>query len=112
MKKKITTKSWAKKYLPRVRKLLRWYQGEENECRVRCPLCIEKFTEGCGTCPWLVFSGRKCWAHKRLFYPNDCETMSDLRKQRLQPWTRNRIRTLRRWEKRLLEIICGERFSC
>jgi len=97
MNKSIMTKTRAKEWLPAVRKLLRWYQGEENECQYLCPLCSCKAKPkfGCTGCLWKLFDKTLC----------DSEEAVNGRKNRTQPWTRNAIKRLKRWEKRLLSII-------
>jgi len=114
MSKPIMTKTKAREWLPAVRKLLRWYQGEDNDCKFLCPLCDKSQKLFCEDCIWILFTDKSCCHHRigeqkaKFKDPADRnyhQGLSYMRAERLQPWTRNAIERLKRWEKRLLAII-------
>lgn len=102
MSKPIITKTRAEEWLLAVRELLAWYQKGNNKLEYDCPLCNLSESPNCQDCLWLIFEGRDCDSVGQEY---DDKYICQLRRERKQPWTRNAIKRLKRWEKRLLAII-------
>ena len=121
MKKFTMTKTQYRALLPAIRKLIRHYEGKEHLGLLDCPLCevsrrISRNslppggyvgTHACRFCPWMLFARMNCETYVEKYYMrNDFGTVaSRLRVDREPRWTRNRIRTLKRWEMRIKAII-------
>jgi len=96
------TPEHAKLWLPVVRELREYYEGKNDKFVHRCPLCqiAESFTccdFKCKYCLWTVFEGGWC--------ENFVKDVRMKRKNRLQSWCKQSISRLKRWERRLEEII-------
>ena len=117
MKKFTMTKTQYRALLPAIRKLIRHYEGKsEGSGLLNCPLCdVSRHLSiasgidrgGCRFCPWRLFTKMYCEVYVKKYYMrNDFGTVaSRLRVDREPRWTRNRIRTLKRWEMRIKAII-------
>ena len=87
------TKKWARGALRAVRAIIKKYK--KNDERQPCPLCV--FTgedwygcRSCSICPWVVFKKHSCDGYLRDPIPL-------------------RLRRLRGWEKRLMNILKKKR---
>ena len=118
------TPKHAKLWLPVVRELREYYEGKNDKFENSCPFCkkAEKLCdsylyENCGfddkdlkimaekglkwsscfCCPWFIFEGDSCLV---------CgENVLDLREERDPIWCKQSIKRLKRWERKLEEII-------
>ena len=100
------TKTKAKKWLEAVRHLAAYYRGEHDECYRHCLLC--KAAKGhCSCCLWVLFSKMECTVYRHRYFPRyDPEyDIVNLRRSRQPHWVKLSLARLKRWEKRLVEII-------
>ena len=117
------TPEHAKLWLPVVRELREYYEGKNDKFINFCPLCIvagkikgEQYLNDCSLCS----------VSRNHFYPYDCiyclwnifesikcdrfdKKILIKRIERPTSWCEQSIARLKRWERRLEEIIKGEK---
>jgi len=92
------TKTKAREWLKAVRKVSENYKSRAG---ISCPLCDVTAGRGCDECLWLIFSGIQCRDHLAK-----TTGFQFWRQAKMNPrWVRLSMARLKRWEKRLLEII-------
>jgi len=96
------TPKHAKLWLPVVRKLREYYEGKNDKFVRRCPFCDVAWTispdlSRCPFCLWVLFEGEMC--KKFVGYAGE------KRRDRPSDWCKQSISRLKRWERRLEEII-------
>ena len=97
MSKPIMTKTQAQEWLPAVRELREAYLKCRN---ILCPLC-EIVRGNCEDCLWILFT------RLELVYFVPCDNFADEHYggMHTDAWRIYRLKSLKRWEKRLLAII-------
>ena len=107
------TPEHAKLWLPVVRELREYYEGENNKFKgCVCPLCITeheisrmltpgRICDECEYCLWVIFEETICH--------NKFKGIGALRVCRDPDWCKQSISRLKRWERRLEEIIREEK---
>ena len=106
-------KTKAREWLMAVRKLSAYYRFENDNFLERCPLCnVSRDGDGmleCSNCLWVLFSKQPCNAG---YWPCDIYSNRhlavdavDMRSTRNPRAVQLSLARLKRWEKRLIEII-------
>ena len=104
------TPEHAKLWFPVVRELREYYKGKNDKFIENCPLCSmagkitnqiyeqsEKWLMNCSVCLWYIFEGYYCSAIKG--------NVSAFREKRYSEWSKQSVKRLKRWERRLKKII-------